>query len=216
MNSELSGGVMYRSEGRTVLLHELVRKAVHLLIAFLPLIAEASMPAAFLLLCLGMAYYLYSEMIRVFYRGVSPVPLYLTAWVRRMTLFAARRQEPQTVMIAPLTLGTGALLSLLLFDHETMRIAVFALAFGDTAAALMGNVMPLKRCGFIPRKSIGGTLGCLAAVVISTYYVTRTWQTALICGAAAAIVELIPLKEYDNISLPLAVGVTALLSVPLF
>lgn len=207
---------MYRSEGRTVLLHEMVRKAVHLLIAFLPLIAEASMISAILLLCLGMAYYLYSEMIRLFYRGISPIPLYLTAWVRRMTLFAARRQEPQTVMIAPLTLGVGALLSLLLFDHETMRIAVFALAFGDTAAALVGNVIPIRQCGLAARKSIGGTLGCLAAVSLSTYAVTGTWQVSIICGTVAAIVELIPLKEYDNISLPLAVGVTALLSVPLF
>jgi dolichol kinase len=203
---------MARRVDSSVLLHEIARKALHLLIAFLPFIVTAtSRLAATVLLSVGALYYIYSETIRLFYRGASPIPLMLTDWVRRMTLFSSRRQESLTFMIAPLTLALGGLLTILIFDGDAMYIGIYALAFGDTAAALIGNIFPVKQFSIIPGKSLGGGLACFVTVLTAAFIVSGRWDVGLSCAGAAALTELIPMKEYDNIAVPLVAGYAAYL-----
>ncbi|MGM0431916.1 MAG: diacylglycerol/polyprenol kinase family protein [Spirochaetota bacterium] len=199
------------AEGASVIIQELARKGLHLLIAFVPLIALSSRLAAVVLLCAGALYYLFSELVRLKYHGDSSIPLVLTTVVRRLTVLSSRKYEGNTIVKSPLTLAAGAILSLLFFEGQVLEIAICALAFGDTAAALVGKTVPVAHIFGLPEKTVGGTTACFAASFFTIWIVTGTWGIALICGAAAAAFEFIPLKDYDNICVPLGTGFIALL-----
>jgi dolichol kinase len=55
-------------------------------------------------------------------------------------------------------------------------------------------------------KSVEGSLACFFAVFFSAYAVIPNLRTALFAALTAALVEALPLKDYDNIALPITVG----------
>ena len=87
-------------------------------------------------------------------------------------------------------------------------IAVAALAFimvGDTLAALIGRRFGRHKIG---RKSVEGSLACLAGTSVVAFCVPDLpLQIGLLGAVAAAIVEALPLGVDDNITVPLIAGV---------
>jgi dolichol kinase len=119
-------------------------------------------------------------------------------------------------VLGPVTLGLGAFLSLLLFPPLVASIAIYALAFGDGTASLAGKFFGHIRPPFLFGKSLEGSLVCFFAVFISAFLVTVhngtiNWHTALVAACAAAAAELIPLRDWDNIIVPLTVGLAVCL-----
>jgi dolichol kinase len=150
------------------------------------------------ILAAGTLFYAGMEGLRI--KGIN-VPI-----ISPLTRMAARDRDGGRFVLGPVTLGLGAFFALLLFPLPVSTIAVYALAFGDGFASLVGKVFGAIRPRFMMGKSIEGSTACFIAVLLSAYLVSHSFQVALIAAAAATVVEAFPLEDYDNIALPVAAG----------
>jgi dolichol kinase len=180
---------------------EILRKSIHLLIAFVPGLAAINLGLAVGLLTGGVLFYATCESLRM--EGFS-VPI-----ISKVTALAARRRDGDRFVLGPVTLGIGALLSLLLYPNPAASIAIYALAFGDGLSSLVGKSFGSIRIPFTGGKSVEGSLTCLAAVFIAAFAVTGDSPRSLAVGIAAMVIEAAPMKDFDNIVLPVSVGAIA-------
>jgi dolichol kinase len=160
--------------------------------------AAINRPATVLLLMAGTLGYTGMETLRL--AGVK-VPL-----ISSVTSMASRSRDMGRFVMGPVTLGMGALLALLLYPSPAAAIAIYALAFGDGFASLIGKLFGRTRPAFLCGKSIEGSLSCFLAVLISAYRVSSDYRIALVAALTATAVEALPLNDYDNLALPLSVG----------
>jgi len=182
---------------------ELLRKSLHLLIAFVPSLAAISVKYTVVLLSAGTVFYALCETLRI--RGVA-VPL-----VSRLTSMAARRRDAGRFVLGPITLGLGALLALLLYPNPAASIAIYALAFGDGLSSLVGKLFGSVRLPLTGGKSLEGSLTCMAAVFLSSVIVTGSPLRCLPVALVATVVEAAPTKDMDNLFLPVLTGAVAAL-----
>jgi phytol kinase len=182
---------------------ELLRKSIHLLIAFIPGIARVSLGLAVGLLSGGVLFYAACEQLRM---AGYKVPV-----ISKVTALAARRRDGEGFVLGPITLGLGALLSLMLYPNPAASIAIYALAFGDGLSSLIGKSFGSVRLPFTGGKSLEGSLTCLIAVMVAAYAVTGDAPRSLAIAVAAMLIEAAPTKDFDNIVLPVLVGAIATL-----
>lgn len=180
---------------------ELTRKSIHLLIAFVPFLLSLSRPLAIALLAGGTAAYAIFETLRM--KGIS-IPI-----VSALTAKAARLRDDGHFVIGPVTLGIGALLSVLLFEPGPASIAIYVLAFGDGFSSLVGKTLGKIRIPYTRGKSLEGSLTCFTVSMLSSLAVSGKAGPSLIIAAVSTIVEAAPTKDWDNILLPLAAGIAA-------
>ncbi|MDR2552119.1 MAG: phosphatidate cytidylyltransferase [Treponema sp.] len=177
---------------------ELVRKGLHFLIALAPALAGFNRILALALLAAGTLAYTVMEMLR---RQGKRVPL-----VSSITVFASRRRDQGRFVLGPVTLGAGAFLSLAVFSPDTAAIAVYALAFGDGTASLAGKFIGRLRPSFLSGKSLEGSLACFLGVFISAVLSSGNIHRSIVAAAAATAAELLPIRDWDNIIIPLVTG----------
>lgn len=182
---------------------EILRKSLHLLIAFVPWIAAINLGLAVGLLTGGVLFYATCESLRM---GGFSIPV-----ISKVTALAARRRDGDRFVLGPITLGIGALLSLLLYPNPAASIAIYALAFGDGLSSLVGKSFGSIRIPFTGGKSVEGSLTCLAAVFVAAVAVTGDAPRSLAVAVAATLIEAAPMKDFDNIVLPVFVGAIATL-----
>jgi len=179
---------------------EIIRKVIHFLIALAPSMAAINKPFTVFLLLIGTLSYTFMERMRL--SGVN-VPI-----ISSITSMASRRRDAGNFVLGPVTLGFGALLALLLYPSPVAAISIYALAFGDGVASLVGKFFGNWRPAFLFGKSVEGSIACFAAVFISAYAVSGYVQIALIAAFVATLVEALPLKDYDNLAIPVTVGIS--------
>ena len=184
---------------------EVIRKSIHFLIALCPGMALINYPLTVIALMTGVLGYAVMEQMRL--AGVE-VPL-----VSTLTGMASRPRDMDSFVLGPVTLGIGALLALLFFPSPAAAIGIYALAFGDGFASLAGKLFGRIRPAFLLGKSVEGTMACFIAVFISAWLVSRSFTVSLAAAFTAAAVEALPLKDYDNIALPLMVGAAVQLAM---
>ncbi|MCL2252731.1 MAG: phosphatidate cytidylyltransferase [Treponema sp.] len=177
---------------------EIVRKSIHFLIALVPSIAALNKTAAVFLLMIGTLGYTLMEYLRL--SGVK-VPV-----ISALTNMASRPRDMGRFVMGPVTLGFGAMLALLLYPSSAAAIAIYALAFGDGIASLAGKFIGKLRPAFLRGKSIEGSIACFTVVFASAYAVSGSLHIALTAAFTAMIAEALPLKDYDNIVIPVVVG----------
>ena len=107
---------------------------------------------------------------------------------------------------APVTLALGAMVALAFYPMPAAAVAVYSLAFGDTAACLVGKSMGKTKIPYTG-KTLEGSMACFATVFALAFHatgcsVTKTAAVAL----AATLTELLPVKDYDNRLIPLVTG----------
>jgi dolichol kinase len=180
---------------------ELVRKSMHFLIALSPGMAALNRPLTVALLMAGTLFYALTETLRL--SGIE-VPL-----VSSLTSMASRPRDRDRFVLGPVSLGLGALLALLLYPSPAASIGIYALAFGDGFASLVGKTFGKHRPVCMFGKSIEGSLACFGAVFVAAYGVSRRFTVAFIAALTAALVEALPLEDYDNLALPVSVGFVA-------
>jgi len=187
---------------------EAVRKSIHFLIALSPTLAALNYSFTVLLLTVGIMGYAVMEQMRL--SGVK-IPL-----VSTLTSMVSRPRDMNGFVLGPITLAMGAILALLLFPPSVACICIYALAFGDGFASLVGKTFGKWRPSFLFGKSVEGSLACFTAVLVSAYAVSGNMHIAVVAAFTATIVEALPLGDYDNIALPVTVGlVVQVLSLPL-
>jgi dolichol kinase len=194
---------------------ELLRKGIHLLIALVPMLADINRPLAIALLCAGSLFYLGGEFLR--FKG-RVIPL-----LSRITAFASRPRETGKLVLGPVTLALGALFALIIFpafssslsaetgNNEAARAAIYALAFGDGLSGLVGRSFGKLRPKLLRGKSVEGSMVCFITVFMSTWAVTRRVPVSLVTALVTTVVEALPLRNVDNIAIPLAAGFSVVL-----
>jgi len=180
---------------------EVVRKGLHLLIALVPTFASLSVPLTLALLAAGTMFYALAEASR---RHGHPVIM-----VSRLTLIASRAVDRDRFVLGPVTLGLGAMLALLLYPEPAASIGIYALAFGDGFASLVGRLVRSPRLPLTRGKSVTGSLACFAAVFVSSTPLVRTPAQAALVALAATILEAVPSGDFDNLLVPVGTGLVA-------
>jgi dolichol kinase len=177
---------------------EIVRKSIHFLIALTPSMAALNRPLTVVILAAGTLAYTWMENLRL--AGVR-IPL-----VSSLTAMASRDRDRGRFVLGPVTLGMGSLLALLFYPSPAASIAIYALAFGDGCASLVGKFLGTVRPPFLMGKSLEGSLACFTAVFIAAWQVSRSYSVALTAAFTAALTEALPLEDFDNLVLPVTVG----------
>jgi dolichol kinase len=177
---------------------EILRKSIHLLIGLSPALAAFNYSATVVLLLAGTLGYIRMESLRL--AGIR-VPI-----VSSLTDMASRSRDRGRFVLGPVTLGLGALMALAMYPSPAASIAIYALAFGDGFASLVGKLVGRLRPAFLRGKSLEGSLACFGAVLITAYHVCHSWNIALVAALTAMVTEALPLEDYDNLALPLVVG----------
>ncbi|MDR2518569.1 MAG: phosphatidate cytidylyltransferase [Spirochaetaceae bacterium] len=178
---------------------ELARKSIHLFIGVCPALAAWDRNITLGLLAAGAALYTALEALRFSGRNI---PLF-----SKISARASRKRDKGRFILAPLTLGLGAAGALLFYTPRSAALGIYAAAFGDSAASVAGTLFGRVRPAFLGGKSLEGSLACFAAVFLAA----RGLPLPGACAAAlaAALVEALPLKDFDNLALPLAVGLVS-------
>ncbi len=180
---------------------EVVRKALHLLIALVPSLAAVSVSFTLALLASGTLFYALSETSR---RRGHPVIV-----VSRLTQLASRAADRNRFVLGPITLGLGAMVSLMLYPEPAASIAIYALAFGDGFASLVGRLVPGPRIPFTKGKSLMGSLACFTSVFVASLPLVRTPAQAAAVAVSATVLEAFPSGDFDNLLVPVGTGLVA-------
>ncbi len=203
---ECSAAGITRKQQVNLLAKELFRKTIHVCTAFVPLLLDIAYWPVICILCAVIAVYIVSEVLRQ--RGIL-VPV-----ISAVTAAAARKRDENHFVLGPLTLVFGVLTAALLFPPQAAAVGILALAFGDGLASFAGKLCGRIKIPGTAGKTAAGSLTCFAAIFISTFAVTGRAFNALIIGICGMIIELLPLKDFDNFFIPCILsGVSVLLSL---
>lgn len=183
---------------------EMLRKSIHLLIALVPSIAFfIGAFRTMIILAAGVILYATCETLRM---NGKEVPL-----VSKVTSLAARRRDAGKFVLGPITLGLGAMLCLILYPEPAASIAIYALAFGDGLSSLVGKLFGTIRLPLTGGKSLEGSLTCFTAVFFSAFALSGKALPSAAVALVATVTEACPLKDFDNIILPIVTGCAALI-----
>ena len=185
------------------LLVEIFRKTIHISSALVVVFAERWYSATIIGITILSVIYCLSEFLRM-----NNHYLYCIAIITR---YASRVRDRGKFVLGPITLSCGILAALLLFPMHTAQISIYALAFGDGLASLVGKRFGKIRLAFCKDKTVAGSLACFFAVFLSSLAVSKSLWKSLILAIAGACIEMLPLKDYDNVLIPIAIGSLALL-----
>lgn len=184
---------------------ELFRKTIHMMVALVPLAASINILATEFLLTSAIVVYSICETIRLNGRSV--------VLVSRMTALASRSRDNGRFVMGPVTLATGALLALMLYPSTAAAVGIYALAFGDSAASLVGRFFGKIEIPGFGKKTLEGTFACFITVFIISYMMVVDAAASLIIAFSAAVAELIPVKDIDNILIPILTGIVAVIVI---
>jgi dolichol kinase len=198
----IAGEVAYKAPS-SELTTELVRKGIHLLIAFVPLFASVNIYATLLLLGFGIVVYSWAEKLRCEGKSVFIIT--------RLTDLASRERDRGSYVLGPVTLGLGAMGALFFYPEPAASIAIYALAFGDSFSSIIGKGIGGIQLPFTGGKTASGSMTCLLIVFVVSYLLTGYLGVSLLIAFVATVLEALPLKDMDNIVIPLGTGLAAAL-----
>lgn len=177
---------------------ELFRKSIHICSSFIPLFLKYAYWPVIVLLILAVVVYTVSEILRS--KDIY-IPL-----ISKVTEIAARKRDENRFVLGPVTLVCGILLAALLLPLDCARVGIFALAFGDGLASLMGKLIGKITIPGAHGKTAAGSLTCFAAVFVSTFCCCGNCFIALCVGLCAMFIEVLPISDFDNLIIPPAIG----------
>ena len=183
---------------RNDLLKEIVRKAIHLCAAFVPLCLWLAYTPTLVALAACLAGYCAAEALRI--KGVT-VPV-----VSSVTAAAARKRDANAFVLGPVTLAAGIIITAAAFDPVSARVGILSLALGDGIASLAGKCFGKTRIPFTRGKTCAGSLACWTAVFAAAFAVTGSARAAFFTACAGMALEILPLKDLDNLLLPVALA----------
>ena len=186
---------------------EFVRKILHFMVAIVPILANIDKTLTIFLLATAIIFYTIMEKLRQ--EGVYVL------LISDLTAFASRERDKGHFVMGPVTLALGAMLAVSLYPEPASRLAIYALAFGDGLASLMGRFFRGPKLPFTGGKTLIGSLSCLVAVFIVSWRVLgNPWQ-ALLLAVVATVLEVFPTQDFDNILMPVGTGFCAMLLLSL-
>lgn len=189
------------------IIKEVFRKLIHLCSSLIPLFVDKiSYWGTIFLLFLALFIYCISEILRL---SGTQVPI-----ISKITEVAARKRDENKFVLGPVTLVLGIISALLLWENDAARIGIYALAFGDGLASLFGKLFGKRRIPFTSGKTYIGSITCFVAVFISSFFVCKNLLYSLLIAFVAMVLEMLPLKDFDNVLLPVCIGALAQFLIP--
>ena len=189
------------------IIKEVFRKLIHLCSSLIPLFVDKiSYWGTIFLLFLALFIYCISEILRL---SGTQVPI-----ISKITEVAARKRDENKFVLGPVTLVLGIISALLLWENDAARIGIYALAFGDGLASLFGKLFGKRRIPFTSGKTYIGSITCFVAVFISSFCVCKNLLYSLLIAFVAMVLEMLPLKDFDNVVLPGCIGAVAQFLIP--
>lgn len=182
----------------SIVLKEIIRKSIHLCSGFIPLLLYFFYWPTIILLILAVIIYSICEVLRM--KGFV-IPL-----VSKITEAASRKRDEDKFVLGPVTLVCGILIAALILPYDAARIGIFALAFGDGCASLVGKILGKVKIPHMGGKTLEGCLACCVAVLTATFLVTGNPLLSLFIGIFTMIIEVLPLFDFDNLIIPISVG----------
>ena len=136
--------------------------------------------------------------------------------VRRLRLLMRRGEVREVTGTGYYLLG--ACFTVALFDPPVAIAAILFLVVGDPAAAIVGKA--IGRIRILQSKTVEGSFACLATcflIGLAVFHqVGARWpdaaRLAVVGAIAAALVELLPLRINDNVTIPLISGLVLMLT----
>lgn len=189
--------------GLTELRTEFFRKSIHMLIAFVPFLASFDKGFAMALLGSGVIIYSYSELLRA-----QGQPFILLSGITELAL---RERDRTGFAYGPVTLAMGAMAALFFYPAEAAAVAIYALAFGDGFASLIGKLFGKTIIPFTGGKTYTGSAACFIAVFIASSRILGDFKSALFVAFITTAVEALPLGDYDNFFIPVAAGAAVII-----
>lgn len=190
-------GILWRRYVNSVY-KEIFRKLIHLCTAFVPfLLYHFYWPVEILLILAALGFSL-SEILRL--KGIN-VPL-----VSQITNVAARKRDEGKFVLGPVTLVAGIIITSLIFDKTSYTIGILSLAFGDGLASLSGKLFGRLHIPFTEGKTVAGSLSCFIAIFCCAYSISCNAFASLMLALAGMAIEVFPLKDFDNILIPVILG----------
>ena len=186
---------------------ELFRKSIHICSSFVPFFLQLAYWPVIGLLIAAVILYTISEILR---SHNIEIPL-----ISKITEIAARKRDENHFVLGPVTLVCGILIAALLLPLDYARVGIFALAFGDGLASLMGKLFGKITIPGAHGKTVAGSLTCFFAVFISTFCCCGCCFTSLLIALAALFIEVLPLADFDNMIIPPAIGMIYALLIQL-
>lgn len=185
---------------------EVFRKSIHICTAFVPFFLKAwKVPSLILLFAAG-AVYTVCESLRI--RGYS-IPL-----VSAVTAAASRERDGNKFVKGPVTLVAGVVLCALLWRPCFAAAGIFALAFGDGFASLAGKAIGRIEVPLTGGKTAEGSLACFTAIFASSFFVLHDTSLCIVLAFSGTLIEALPLRDFDNICIPVVIGGAAQLLFP--
>lgn len=197
MQTKILSGVIARQRLNSII-KELFRKVIHICSSFVPFFLSIAYVPTLILLSLAVLSYSLCEIFRL--KGYN-IPV-----VSKITEIAARKRDENKFVLGPVTLVIGILITAIIFPLEYAKVGIYALAFGDGLASLMGRLFGKVTIPGSHGKTVAGSLACFIAVFIATYLVCGDCLVSLCIGTAAMIIEVLPLADFDNILIPILIS----------
>ena len=189
---------IYLKKRMNYLWKEFFRKIIHLCTAFVPLFLHiAKIPVVVLPALVGI-FYCIAEYMR-FHGHEIPV-------ISVVTATAARKRDENKFVLGPVTLVCGIILAALLWDEKYAAMGILSLAFGDGLASLAGKFLGKVKIPFSGGKTACGSLMCFLAIFVATFCVCQNVFMALCLSLLGALIEVLPLKDFDNLLIPVLIG----------
>jgi phytol kinase len=129
--------------------------------------------------------------------------------ISRITVLASRHRDRGRFVLGPITLGLGAMLALMLYPEPAATIAILALAFGDSISSLVGKLYGNLKIPLTGGKTYAGSLACFFVVLFVALRVTGSIILAIPIAIAATALEALPIRDLDNILMPVGTGFIA-------
>ncbi len=196
-DNDFQKGILIK-QYRISIFKEVFRKSIHLCSAFVPTLLALAYKPVIALLFAALIFYSFTEFVRL--KGIN-VPV-----VSKITSIAARKRDENKFVLGPVTLVAGIISAALLWNPDSARIGIYALAFGDGLASLVGKLFGRIYIPFTKGKTAAGSLACFFAVFISSFCVGGNAVVSFILAFVAMIVEVIPMTDFDNIVIPVVIG----------
>lgn len=176
---------------------ELLRKSVHASgIFFVPLLLW-NRTYFTLLVLISLVIYLAVELASR--RG------YTIFFLTQFSEKCKRKPEEKKLSKGALFLIAASLVLPYLFGSFAAAVGLSQIYLGDAASTLVGASCGKKKLPYSPNKSwMGSAAYWIIASLVGSYFIP--WPSAMLLGGIGAIIESLPLSEWDNLLVPLAIA----------
>lgn len=177
---------------------EILRKTVHLATLIIPVgYALTSEETAILFLVPFFIALLAVDLLRHFHSGVASL-------FEKYFFGRVLREEEKSAFMGSTYFIFSTILVILLFPKSIAIASLFILTLSDTAAALIGKGIGKIR---VFGKTVEGSMAFLiTSLLIVWIYPHLDRLSGSLAALGATIIEILPIKVNDNLSVPLVAG----------